>query len=1370
IKAQANDLEETDYSVESWAKLEEALALPEDKQSEVNAKVEAIQEAIDALTQDRTALEAIKAEVEKLNKTDYSVASWAELEKALDMPEDVQSQIDTKVTEIEKAMKALGQDKTALEEIMKEVADLKETDYSVASWTELEKALALPEDVQSQIDTKVAEIRKAIDALTQDRTALEAIKAEVAKLNETDYSVASWAELEKALDMPEDVQSEIDTKVTEIEKAMKALGQDKTALNEILSEVVKLEETDYSVASWTKLKEALAMAEGKQSEIDAKVEAIKEAMAGLTVDKTALEAIVEKANDLEEEDYSAESWKVLQEALKLPEDKQSEVNAKVEAIANAIKALGQNREALDAILAEVAKLNSADYSTASWAELQNALKLSEDTQADIDAKVEAIKVAMANLTVDKTELKAMLEKAKDLEETDYSEASWAELEKALALPEDKQSEINAKVEAIQEAINGLTVDKTALNAILAEVAKLTASDYSEASWKTLQTAIAGAEDLSKQSEIDSKVEEIQTAMNGLTVDKSQLTAILLEVAQLIEKDYSIESWTALMNATAGVEELTKQSEIDAKVVEIRTAIDHLTVDKTALNAILAEVAKLTASDYSEASWRALQTAIAGAEDLSKQSEIDAKVVEIRTAIDGLTADKTQLTEILARVAGLTQADYTTASWTALMNATAGAEELKKQSEIDAKVNEIQLAINALVIRDLTANDFVVTNTTAVYSGTEKNANVTTNLDGVGTISVVYKQGGSVVTPISVGQYDIYVNVEAGTKFGEVKDLKVGTLTINKAEQPRPNISLSNDQVILTGNAPTLTISNSAMEGATVTYTSSNTNVATIDNNGNIKLEGLGETTITVTFGETANYNENSATITLKVIPDTLTADSFEVSNNTVTYNGQPQTATVTTNLTGVGEMTVRYEQNGNIVTPINAGVYDIIVNVTKGTNYEAVSNLKVGTLTINKATYVLENVKFENAIVDYDGNVHQILATGVPTGISVRYENNVGTNVGVYKATATFELSQELSKNYNAISPARMEAELAIQEIRRISVENAPQQAKYDTPLDCSQAMLAITKFDGERERTERIPLTTAGITISGYNGKRLEEEQTITVEYKGFTTTFNVIVHDYIIGIVATHDGVVSGTVSYNYGQNIDATKIRVVTINASGRPGTEVTNLTNINSVVPSTATIDPQKGIKLGANVITLTYEGHTANITINILAPSIYYNADGGNIQHILSEQEITVYRNVKIFATPGVAVKIQKDGTFYTTLTTGEVELTQEGTYTLTIEDGNNIVVTKQITIEKPKPVYQFIDVNDNMSMDKTNVKGIYFGDIDNVTSIVITTSEGEDLPISIAEIKANGGKYFFTESGTYKMVIQTVSGEKKTERNINVNI
>ncbi len=69
----------------------------------------------------------------------------------------------------------------------------------------------------------------------------------------------------------------------------------------------------------------------------------------------------------------------------------------------------------------------------------------------------------------------------------------------------------------------------------------------------------------------------------------------------------------------------------------------------------------------------------------------------------------------------------------------------------------------------------------------------------------------------------------------------------------------------------VTASNAA-EGSTVTYKSSDPTVATVDENGNVHILRLGNTTITATASETEDYVSKSITYTLTVSPRALTWD------------------------------------------------------------------------------------------------------------------------------------------------------------------------------------------------------------------------------------------------------------------------------------------------------------------------------------------------------------------------------------------------------------------------------------------------------------------------------------------------------------------
>ncbi|MGN0817797.1 MAG: MBG domain-containing protein [Candidatus Coproplasma sp.] len=115
------------------------------------------------------------------------------------------------------------------------------------------------------------------------------------------------------------------------------------------------------------------------------------------------------------------------------------------------------------------------------------------------------------------------------------------------------------------------------------------------------------------------------------------------------------------------------------------------------------------------------------------------------------------------------------------------------------------------------------------------------------------------------------------------------------------------------------------------------------------------------------------------------------SDVTVTYDGLEHSITVS----GVvpDGVTVSYDS----ASAVNAGVYNATATLS-GVGY-ATKTLQA-TLTIEKAE--LSGITFEDKTVTWDGDEHSVLISGnVPSGVSVSYTDNTGSDVGTYSATAT---------------------------------------------------------------------------------------------------------------------------------------------------------------------------------------------------------------------------------------------------------------------------------------------------------------------------------------------------------------------------------
>ena len=122
----------------------------------------------------------------------------------------------------------------------------------------------------------------------------------------------------------------------------------------------------------------------------------------------------------------------------------------------------------------------------------------------------------------------------------------------------------------------------------------------------------------------------------------------------------------------------------------------------------------------------------------------------------------------------------------------------------------------------------------------------------------------------------------------VSDGVVNTTTaINVPEGFNRDVHTSNTAGQLTA---TVTANGSPISGATVSWESSNINVATIDQNGNVTLVAEGTTTITATYaGVTGQYNGSSATYTLNVTDSTPFAGGDVTFDATIDKGTSPLT-------------------------------------------------------------------------------------------------------------------------------------------------------------------------------------------------------------------------------------------------------------------------------------------------------------------------------------------------------------------------------------------------------------------------------------------------------------------------------------------------
>lgn len=155
----------------------------------------------------------------------------------------------------------------------------------------------------------------------------------------------------------------------------------------------------------------------------------------------------------------------------------------------------------------------------------------------------------------------------------------------------------------------------------------------------------------------------------------------------------------------------------------------------------------------------------------------------------------------------------------------------------------------------------ISNLNQTFDGYMKSVTVTTTVAGVPqNLSCDLTYGGQFMPPTDAGSYEIVATITDPDYQGSAS----GTLVIAKAAQTINFAAL--DPVPY--NATPFALTAAASSGLTVSYASSNTNVATVSGN-TVTIIGAGTTTITASQAGNDNYNSATA------VPQTLTVEAPE---------------------------------------------------------------------------------------------------------------------------------------------------------------------------------------------------------------------------------------------------------------------------------------------------------------------------------------------------------------------------------------------------------------------------------------------------------------------------------------------------------------
>ncbi|MBE8722659.1 BspA family leucine-rich repeat surface protein [Sphingobacterium pedocola] len=390
------------------------------------------------------------------------------------------------------------------------------------------------------------------------------------------------------------------------------------------------------------------------------------------------------------------------------------------------------------------------------------------------------------------------------------------------------------------------------------------------------------------------------------------------------------------------------------------------------------------------------------------SRTDAGTQEVTATISGgnyndliLTADLTITRADIADVADITFADASfvydgTAKSLAIAGTLPAGTTVRyaNNSRTDVGTQQVTATVSGanyndlILTADLTitkadiadVSDIAFADASFVYDGTAKSLAIAGTLP-VGT-TVRYANNSRT----DAGTQEVTATV-SGSNYNDL--FLTADLTITRADiADVSDITFADASFVYDGTAKSLAIAGTLPAGTTVRYANNSRTDA-----------GTQEVTATVSG---ANYNDLILTADLTITK----ADIADVSDITFVdasfvYDGTAKSLAIAGTLP-VGT-TVRYANNSRT----DAGTQEVTATVS-GANYNDL--VLTADLTITKADIAdVSDITFTDASFVYDGTAKLLAIAGtLPSGTTVRYENNSRTDAGTQEVTATVSGS-----NYN---------------------------------------------------------------------------------------------------------------------------------------------------------------------------------------------------------------------------------------------------------------------------------------------------------------------------------------------------------------------
>ena len=409
------------------------------------------------------------------------------------------------------------------------------------------------------------------------------------------------------------------------------------------------------------------------------------------------------------------------------------------------------------------------------------------------------------------------------------------------------------------------------------------------------------------------------------------------------------------------------------------------------------------------------------------------------------------------------------------------------------------------------------------------------------------------------------------------------LTINKAAG---SISYGTKSVTKTYGDAAFTNALTKTGDGSVSYASSNTNIATVDGTGKVSIKAAGTTTITatVTDGNNYTYATKTASYTLNIGKK---QDVVTIAEKSATYTGSAIAANTATATSGTGITYTYYSSqdcSGTALSgaPINKGNYSVKATSAGNSNYTSGSKCVKHTIDFGTPT-----ISLGDTTKTYTGSpITSVGAIGKnPNGSSV----SLNYTYTYYNGTTCSGTAISAPVNYNAnnysvkaTSTATSNLKSATSNCAKLTINKAAGSISYGTK--------SVTKTYGDAAFTNALTKTGDG-----------------SVSYASSNTNIATVDGTGKVSIKAAGTTTITATVTdgnnYTY-----ATKTATYTLTVNAKVITITFNLNNAPGMILSGSTSE----VNTNQKVTCLMSSGSTCSITSpKISAPSATPTVVGWN---------------------------------------------------------------------------------------------------------------------------------------------------------------